>query len=119
MDSQAIGSVTSTGTTSPAQLHAQGTRTAKALPDSTVTRAAHQHEQQQKTAEAVRAEEAKVPQRDPRSLQYQVDGATHRVVATIIDDGSKTVVRQIPDAEILRIAQAIDRMQGFLVEEKA
>ncbi len=40
-------------------------------------------------------------------------------MTTIVDDKSSTVIRQIPDAELLRIAQAIDRMQGFLVEEKA
>lgn len=67
---------------------------------------------------ATQPEEAK-PQRDPRSLQYQVDGDTHRVITTIIDDNSKTIVLQIPDAEVIRIAKAIERMQGFLVEEKA
>ena len=66
--------------------------------------------------EAPRAE-AEVPQRDPRSLQYQVDG--HRVITTIVDENNKTVVVQIPDAEMIRIAKSIDRMQGFLVEEKA
>jgi|GEM_PF-1773667 len=114
MDSQAIGSVASTGTTSPAQSRAQAATAPTPKPSATL-----HHQQQEQAAEAARAAEMSVPQRDPRSLQYQVDGATHRVVATIIDDGSKTVVRQIPDAEILRIAQAIDRMQGFLVEEKA
>ena len=59
------------------------------------------------------------PLRDPRSLHYQVDGGTNRIIATIVDDGSRTVVRQIPDAELLRIAQAIDLMQGFLVVDKA
>ena len=56
-------------------------------------------------------------QRDPRSLQYQVDG--DRVVTTIIDENNKTVVVQIPDAEVIRIAKAIDRMQGFLLQQKA
>lgn len=57
------------------------------------------------------------PQRDPRSLQFQVDG--NRVVTTIVDENNKTVVVQIPDADVIRIAKAIDRMQGFLVQEKA
>lgn len=56
-------------------------------------------------------------QRDPRSLQYQVEG--DRVITTIVDENDKTVVVQIPDAEVIRIAKAIDRMQGFLVEQKA
>jgi flagellar protein FlaG len=61
--------------------------------------------------------EDNAPQRDPRSLQYQVDG--DRVITTIIDENDKTVVLQIPDAEVIRIAKAIDRMQGFLLEQKA
>ncbi len=57
------------------------------------------------------------PQRDPRSLQFQVEG--DRVITTIVDENDKTVVVQIPDAEVIRIAKAIDRMQGFLLEQKA
>ena len=57
------------------------------------------------------------PQRDPRTLQFQVESG--RVITTIIDANNKTVVLQIPDAEVIRIAKSIDRMQGFLIEQKA
>jgi flagellar protein FlaG len=57
--------------------------------------------------------------RDPRTLQYQVDKSTNQVVTTIVDSANKTVVVQIPSEEVLRIAQAIDRMQGFFLEGKA
>jgi flagellar protein FlaG len=60
-----------------------------------------------------------IPARDPRSLQYKVDGSTNQVVAQIVDESNKIVVVQIPDAEVLRIAKAIDRMKGFLLEGKA
>ena len=63
--------------------------------------------------------EVAAPERDPRTLQYQVDESTHEVVATIVDSSNKTVVVQIPSEEVLRIAQAIDRMQGFLIQGKA
>lgn len=84
-------------------------------------------QQQGKNVEAVRESktipdrpsELDVRTRDPRSLQYQVDGTTHQVVATIVDESSKTVVVQIPSEEVLRIAKAIDRLQGFLLEGKA
>jgi len=56
-------------------------------------------------------------QRDPRSLQFQVDG--NRVITTIIDKNDKTIVVQIPDADMIRIAKQIDRMQGFLIKAKA
>ena len=57
--------------------------------------------------------------RDPRTLQFQVDKSTNQVVTTIVDSTNKTVVVQIPSEEVLRIAQAIDRMQGFFLEDKA
>ena len=62
---------------------------------------------------------AVAPPRDARSLQYQVDPATQRIVVTIVDEASNTVNRQIPDAELMRIAESIDRMQGFLIEDRA
>jgi flagellar protein FlaG len=65
------------------------------------------------------ATEQDTSQRDPRTLQFQVDKDTQQVVTTIVDSNNKTVVVQIPSEEVLRIAQAIDRMQGFLVKDKA
>lgn len=57
------------------------------------------------------------PPRDSRSVQYMVQD--NRVITTIVDDNSKKVVVQIPDAELIRIAKSIDRMQGFFIEQKA
>ena len=67
---------------------------------------------------ATTGDDTPVRTRDPRSLQFQVDGATQQVVTKIVDENNRIVIRQIPDAEILRIAQAIDRMKGFLLEGK-
>ena len=55
--------------------------------------------------------------RDPRSLQFQVEG--NRVITTIVDENNNTVVVQIPDADMIQLAKSIDRMKGFLVQEKA
>jgi uncharacterized FlaG/YvyC family protein len=71
---------------------------------------------EQKKVEAP-PQEALKPLRDPRSLQFQVEG--QRIVTTIVDDKNNTVVAQIPDAEVLRIAAAIDRLKGFFLQEKA
>lgn len=109
MDSQAISSTPPSQTT----IVQAGLRASQAQP----AKGAEPAADQPVDAKAA-SREIDIPQRDPRSLQYQVDGATHRIVATIVD-ADKTVVRQIPDAEVLRIAKAIDRMQGFLVEERA
>ena len=57
------------------------------------------------------------PLRDPRSLAFQVDGS--RIVTNIVDPQNNTVVEQIPDAEVIRLAAAIDRLQGFFLLAKA
>ena len=109
MDSHSIGSVTAViaapkstprGVSTPAEKSRTVGNDVKPVDDPT----AMQHE-------------TVAPLRDPRSLHFHVDG--DRVITTIIDDNSNTVVMQIPDAEVIRIAKAIDRMQGFLVEQKA
>lgn len=118
MDSQSIGSVSaSTPSAGVARVQQQQQQVANAR--STESASSTQETKKQEAPKPAPKVDVKVPTRDPRSLQYQVDGTTHQVVATIVNDSNKTVVRQIPDAEILRIAQAIDRMQGFLVEERA
>ena len=112
MDSQSIGPVTGqqAATPQPAARPPQGAPAVKAA----------EAAQEAKQAAAIKGEkQVEVRTRDPRSLNYQVDGTTNQVVATIVDESNKLVVRQIPDAEVLRIAQAIDRMKGFLLEGKA
>ncbi len=71
----------------------------------------------QASPESTEAAKLEAPGRDSRSLQYLVDG--NRVITTIVDDNSKKVVVQIPDAELIRIAKSIDRMQGFFIEQQA
>ena len=63
------------------------------------------------------ARESSTPERDSRSLKYLVQEG--RIITMIVDDQSKDVVVQIPDAELVRLAKAIDRMQGFFIEQKA
>jgi flagellar protein FlaG len=111
MDSQAIAP-TSSRTTGPA------TETAATSGDENSNKRAASNRAVSDAANAKPTEVA-VRVRDPRSLQYQVDGSTFQVVATVVDETDKTVVMQIPDEETLRIAKSIDRMQGFLLEEKA
>ena len=114
MDTQAIGTTSgaapaATGTTRPqTQTTAVGKPTAPSPQD---TKAG----QDRTPVEA----SSDVRTRDPRSLQYQVDKGTQQIVATIVDESNHVVIQQIPDAELLRIAKAIDRMQGFLLVGKA
>jgi len=111
MDSQAIASILSR-TTGPA---AEATATSG---DANASRRADSTPAVSDAASGKPAD-VNVRPRDPRSLQFQVDGSTFQVIATVIDDTDKTVVVQIPDEETLRIAKSIDRMKGFLLDGKA
>jgi flagellar protein FlaG len=111
MDSQAITPISSR-TTGPA------TETAAASGNADTGKSAAPNPAVSEVAKT-KPIEVTVRVRDPRSLQFQVDGSTFQVVATVVDETDKTVVMQIPDEETLRIAKSIDRMKGFLLEEKA
>ena len=54
-----------------------------------------------------------------QNLQFSVDQGTGRTVIRVVDSQTKEVIRQIPTEEAMAIAQALDRMQGLLLDEKA
>ena len=116
MDSQTINPVTGSGSGSQAQPYVAPAPTGKSTQKTSEPVATKDAAKDVKVAKPVDIE---VRTRDPRSLQYQVDGSTNQVVATVVDDSNKLVVVQIPNEEVLRIAKAIDRMKGFLLEGKA
>ena len=107
MDSPGITSTAAVGRATQASGTTQAAPTAKAAEAKPV---------EQKQVEAP-PQEALKPLRDPRSLQFQVDG--QRIVTTILDEQNNVVVAQIPDAEVIRLAAAIDRLKGFFLQEKA
>src|SRR5688572_6638464 len=53
------------------------------------------------------------------SLQFSVDSATGRTIVSIIDAETNEIVRQIPTEEVMKLARALDGMQGLLVNKKA
>jgi len=53
------------------------------------------------------------------SLQFSVDEASGRTIVSVINAATRQVVRQIPSEEIMRMARAMDRMQGLLFNGKA
>jgi flagellar protein FlaG len=53
------------------------------------------------------------------NLQFTVDEASGRTIVSVIDSETRQVVRQIPSEEIMRMARAMDRMQGLLFNGKA
>lgn len=53
------------------------------------------------------------------SLEFSVDEQSGRTVVRIVDVNTQQLIRQIPSEEMLAIAQALDKMQGKLIESQA
>ena len=53
------------------------------------------------------------------SLEFSVDDDTGTSVVKIVDKDTKELIRQIPFAEMLSIAKALDTIKGILFHQKA
>ena len=54
-----------------------------------------------------------------QSLQFSVDHDSKEIVVKLIDQDTQQVVRQMPSEEALRMAKAIDKLQGRLIDHIA
>ena len=52
-------------------------------------------------------------------LEFFMDSATGKAVVRVIDGSTGQILRQFPSAEMLAIARALDRFEGFLIKQKA
>ena len=52
-------------------------------------------------------------------LEFSIDEESHRTVVKVVDQQTKELIRQMPSAEVLEIAKALDRVQGLLINQKA
>jgi flagellar protein FlaG len=69
-------------------------------------------------SEAVNAINAQV-QRVSQNLKFTVDQESGRVIVKVVDGETDTVIRQIPSEEAVAISQALDKLQGLIIERKA
>lgn len=53
------------------------------------------------------------------NLEFSVDDDTGQLVVRIIDRTTKEVIRQMPSAEMLSIAKALDSIKGLFVKQSA
>ncbi|MBL8395768.1 MAG: flagellar protein FlaG [Candidatus Accumulibacter sp.] len=53
------------------------------------------------------------------NLEFSVDDDTGQLVVRIIDRTTKEVIRQMPSAEMLAIAKALDSIKGLFVKQSA
>jgi flagellar protein FlaG len=54
-----------------------------------------------------------------QDLEFSIDADSHRAIVKVVDQQTKEVIRQMPTAEALEIAKALDRVQGLLIRQKA
>ena len=52
-------------------------------------------------------------------IQFSLDDESGMTVVKVVDRSTKEVIRQIPSKEMLEIAQALERLQGLLLKQKA
>ncbi len=68
--------------------------------------------------EAVNAINAQV-QRVSQNLKFSIDQESGRTVVKVVEGESGKVIRQIPSEEALAISEALEKMQGLIIEQKA
>ncbi len=54
-----------------------------------------------------------------QDLEFSVDPDSNRTIVKVVDQRTQEVIRQMPSAEALEIAKALDRVQGLLIRQKA
>lgn len=54
-----------------------------------------------------------------QNLEFTIDTESKRTVVKVIDQNTQELIRQMPTAEALEIARALDRVQGLLIRQRA
>jgi len=54
-----------------------------------------------------------------RNLEFTVDEESKENVVKVVDKDTGEVIRQMPSEETLRIANALDQLQGLILKQKA
>lgn len=112
MDIQSVGGAAA------APSPARETREAPALPELSAAQPKPALPTKEEVREAVKEIRQNVGG-NSTNLQFSVDEASGRTIVSVIDSETRQVVRQIPSEEIMRMARAMDRMQGLLFNGKA
>lgn len=52
-------------------------------------------------------------------ISFTVDETSGQRIVQVLDSQSKEVIRQIPSEEAIQLAQALDKIQGLFIKDKA
>jgi flagellar protein FlaG len=58
-------------------------------------------------------------QEQSQNLEFSIDSDSGRTIVTVVDQQTKTVIRQMPSKEALEIAKSLDKLQSLLIRQKA
>lgn len=54
-----------------------------------------------------------------KNIQFSLDQQSGRVVVKVMDTQTNEVIRQIPSKEALALADALGKLQGIIIQQKA
>lgn len=118
MDTQPIGNVlaqsyksasTTTATAGPAAVTA-ATAAAGTAPEQSAVQIPSPAELAQAVASINHTMQKLAP-----GLEFSVDQESNRTIVKVVDKQTNELIRQMPSAETLEIAKAMDRVQGLLI----
>ena len=72
-------------------------------------------EQVQQAAEKVQ----QIVQAQTSNLTFSVDQGSGKTIVKLMDSETGKVIRQIPSEEMIAMSEAMDKMQGLLLKQKA
>ena len=52
-------------------------------------------------------------------IEFSIDEDSGQTVVKIVDRATKNVIRQMPSEEMLELAEALDKLQGLFIKQKA
>jgi len=110
-----LDSVTHRQTVTPVQATADA---ASKPPTDTQAKASEEARARQARAAAVTQLQESV-QDVHRELRFRVDEATGQMVVRVVEPETGTLIRQIPDQNVLELHAFLESTSGLLVQEKA
>jgi len=54
-----------------------------------------------------------------QTIEFSVDQQSERMVVKVVDTATQTVLRQIPNEEVLAMSKTLDKLQGLVVRQTA
>jgi flagellar protein FlaG len=54
-----------------------------------------------------------------QTIEFSIEQDSSRMIVKVIDTATKTVIRQIPNEEVLAFSKSMDKLQGIVIRQTA